>query len=207
MIQYLWKLDYLPRNCLALGRRFFPGERRSCTKRHLLSLIGNLQHASSVVKSGRTFLRRMIDLSKRQVHMDGHLRLNAEFRADIRRWATFLDAWNGVSVISTLCRCPIDARLVSDASGSWGCGAYLGNKWFALPWSSCPSWAEVHISVQELLPIVISCAIWGSDMTGRHIRCLCENAAVVVMINKHTSKHPSDCDAPAQMSLLHMRTI
>ena len=165
--------------------------KKSCTKRHLLSLIGNLQHASSVVKPGRTFLRRMIDLSKRQVHMDGHLRLNAEFRADIQWWATFLDAWNGVSVISTLCRRPIDARLVSDASGSWGCGAYLGNKWFALPWSSCPSWAEVNISVQELLPIVVSCAIWGSDMTGRHIRCLCDNAAVVVMINKHTSKHPT----------------
>ena len=164
--------------------------KKSCTKRTLLSLIGNLQHASSVVRPGRTFLRRMIDLSKRQVHMDGHLRLNAEFRADLRWWATFLDTWNGVSVISALCRCPIDARLVTDASGSWGCGAYFGSKWFALSWSSCPAWAEVHISVQELLPIVVSCAIWGSDMTGRHIRCLCDNAAVVVMINKHTSKHP-----------------
>ena len=164
--------------------------KKSCTKRALLSLIGNLQHASSVVKPGRTFLRRMIDLSKHQVHMDGHLRLNAEFRADLQWWATFLDMWNGVSVISALCRRPIDARLISDASGSWGCGAYFGSKWFALAWSSCPAWAEVHISVQELLPIVVSCAIWGSDMTGDHIRCLCDNAAVVVMINKHTSKHP-----------------
>jgi hypothetical protein len=97
--------------------------KNSCTKRHLLSLIGNLQHASSVVRPGRTFLRRMIDLSKRQVHMDSHLRLNAEFRADVQWWATFLDAWNCVSVISTLCRRPVDARLVSDASGSRGCGA------------------------------------------------------------------------------------
>lgn len=161
--------------------------KKSCTKRTLLSLIGNLQHASSVVRPGRTFLCRMID---RQVHMDGHLRLNAEFRADLRWWATFLDMWNGVSVISALCRRPINARLFTDVSGSWGCGAYFGSKWFALSWSSCPAWAEVHISVQELLPIVVSCAIWGSDMAGCHIRCLCDNAAVVVMINKHTSKHP-----------------
>ena len=123
--------------------------------------------------------------------MDGHLRLNTEFHADLQWWATFLDSWNGVSVISALCRRPIDARLVSDASGSWGCGAYFGNKWFTLDWSSCSSWAEVHISVQELLPIVISCAIWGSKMAGCHIRCLCDNAAVVVMINKHTSKNPA----------------
>ena len=33
----------------------------SCTKRSLLSLIGQLQHACCVVQPGRTFLRRMID--------------------------------------------------------------------------------------------------------------------------------------------------
>ena len=143
--------------------------KKGCSKRELLSLIGNLQHASAVVKPGRTFLRRMIDLSKCQVHLNSHLRLNVEFRADLQWWATFLDSWNGVAIISVLCRRPIDAKLVSDASGSWGCGAYLGNRWFSLPWSSCPAWAEVHISVQELLPLVISCAVWGVEIAGRHI--------------------------------------
>ena len=57
--------------------------KKSCTKRELLSLIGNLQHASAVVKPGRVFLRRMIDLSKRQIHLDAHMRLNMEFRADL----------------------------------------------------------------------------------------------------------------------------
>ena len=52
--------------------------RKSCTKHELLSLIANLQHASSVVKPGCTFLRQMIDLSKRRVHLDGHLRLNTK---------------------------------------------------------------------------------------------------------------------------------
>ena len=159
---------------------------KNCTKHILLPLISNLQHACSVVKPGYTFLCRMIDLSKRQVHLDSHLWLNAEFWADLQWWATFLDTRNGVSVILALCRCPIDARLVSDICGFWGCGAYFGSKWFTLSWFFCPSWAEAHISVQELLPIVISCAIWGSD----HIRCLYDNATVIVMINKHTTKHP-----------------
>ena len=60
----------------------------------------------------------------------------------------------------------------------------------SLPWSSCPSWAEVHISVQELLPIVISYGIWGNEMAGCHIRSSCNNAAFVAMINKHTSNNP-----------------
>ena len=37
--------------------------KKSCVKRDLLSLIGQLQHASRVVKPDRTFLRRMIPLS------------------------------------------------------------------------------------------------------------------------------------------------
>ena len=43
------------------------------------------------------------------------------------------------------------------------------------------------------LPIAVSCTIiWGSDhdTAGCHIRCLCDNVTVIVMINKHTSKHP-----------------
>ena len=112
--------------------------RKSCTKSELLSLIGNLHHFSSVVKPGRTFLRQMIDLSKLQVNLDGHLRLIMEFRADLCWWTTFLDTWNGVSVIAALHRCPIDAKVTSDASGPWGCGAFFGNRWFNLSWESCP---------------------------------------------------------------------
>ncbi len=37
------------------------GTRKSCTKKDLLSLIGQLQHACCVVRPGRTFLRRMIE--------------------------------------------------------------------------------------------------------------------------------------------------
>ena len=94
------------------------------------------------------------------------------------------DSWKGVAIISILYRCPVDAKPSTDASGSWESGAYLGNQWFALPWSFYPSWAEVHISVQELLPIVISCGIWGSEMAGCHIRSPCDNAAVVAITKK-----------------------
>ena len=103
--------------------------------------------------------------------------------------------------IGDLSRRPIDARLVTDASGSWECGSYFGSKWFTLLWSSCPAWAKTRISVQEVLSIVVSCAIWGSDMAGCHIRRLCDNVTVVVMINKHTSKHPMVMDLLRCLSL------
>ena len=38
------------------------GDRKACTRKDLESLIGHLNHACKVVRSGRSFLRRMIDL-------------------------------------------------------------------------------------------------------------------------------------------------
>ena len=99
-------------------------------------------------------LRRMIDLSKRQIHIDSHLRLNVEFRADLNWWH-LLCTWNGVSVVAALCRRPIDAKVTSDASGSWGCGAFCNQRWFNLSWDSCPSWTDVHITVDAKVYIVI----------------------------------------------------
>ena len=48
----------------------------SCTKRELLSLIGQLQHACRVVCSGRMYLRRMIDLSTCAKELHHHLQIS-----------------------------------------------------------------------------------------------------------------------------------
>ena len=72
--------------------------RRKCTKRQLLSIIGKLTFVSKVVRSGRTFVRRMIETSKRVQALHHRIRLNAEFQKDIQWWLTYLPSWNGVSV-------------------------------------------------------------------------------------------------------------
>ena len=61
--------------------------RKTCCRRELESLVGTLQHACRVVKPGRAFLRRMIDLlSATKDHH--HIRLNRQFRADLHWWRT-----------------------------------------------------------------------------------------------------------------------
>jgi hypothetical protein len=49
-----------------------------CTKRELKSIIGSLSHACKVIKPGRSFLRRLIDLSKVAKRPNHHIRLNLE---------------------------------------------------------------------------------------------------------------------------------
>ena len=76
--------------------------RKSCKKRELLRLIGHLSHASRVVRAGRTFLRRMIDLSTIPKELNHWVRLNKGFQSDLHWWAVFLEDWNGVSMFDSL---------------------------------------------------------------------------------------------------------
>ena len=163
--------------------------RKCCKKRELLSLIGQLQHASRVVRSGRTFLRRMIDLSSVPKELHHRVRLNVAFRSDLQWWSLFLADWNGISLLSSVCKAPPSATVTSDASGGWGCGAFTTTgEWFQFQWP--PSWKDIHITVKELLPIIVACAVWGKQWRGKTICCLCDNAAVVAILRSGTSKNP-----------------
>ena len=56
----------------------------SCTKRELLSITGKLSFICRVVRSGRTFIRRMFDLSKSVKYLHYKIKLNKSFREDIK---------------------------------------------------------------------------------------------------------------------------
>ena len=119
-------------------------DRKACTRRELESLVGSLNHACKVVRPGRSFLRRMLDLlhranlgmAQRPHH---HIRLNREFRSDLRWWKTFAGDWNGVSVWKDGEQPTVE--FASDASGHWGCGAETNGYNFSgpMPLGTCIS--------------------------------------------------------------------
>ena len=164
---------------------------KCCTKRDLESLVGQLHDASIVVRPGRTFIRRLIDLLKSAHHRParGFIRLNIEARSDILWWAQFITHWNGLSMMQKARRSNPDVILTSDASGSWGCGAFYADSWFQLQWPA--ALLDSHITVKELLPIVIAAGIWGAQWANKFVLCRCDNEAVVHIINTGTSKDPT----------------
>ena len=81
-----------------------------------------------------------------------------------------------------------DIILTSDASGSWGCGAFWDKSWFQYQWSSHT--IDFRITIKELLPIVIATATWGPQWSKKSILCQCDNEAVVCIINSGTSRDP-----------------
>ena len=161
--------------------------RKCCTKRELLSIIGQLQHACSVVKPGRSFLRRMIDLSRGVRELHYKVRLNAGFRSDLKWWSCFLPVWNGKELMSSVTRTGPPVVITSDASASWGCGAFTSTgEWFQLKLPE--TWSDIHITVKELLPIVLGVTVWGRAWKGYKVTCLCDNTAVVAIVNSGRSR-------------------
>ena len=150
---------------------------KSCRRRELESLVGTLQHACRVVKPGRAFLRLMIDLLRLPSSTKGHhhIRLNCQFRADLQWWSTFAERWNGVAMFPS----PAQPAFIvtSDASGSWGCGAWSGSSWFQFEWPQPAS--DDHIWFKELFAGLLACAAWGERWRGSRVEWRCDNQAVV----------------------------
>ena len=97
----------------------------SCTKRDLLSLIGTLSFACKVIKPGRTFLRRLIDLSTTVHNLNSEVALDAEARLDIRWWQRFLPLWNGRETIQAPIVTAASWGLYTDASSLGMGGGFL----------------------------------------------------------------------------------
>ena len=112
------------------------------------------------------------------------IRLNLVAQADIRWWRTFTTNWIGCSLL------PLphpSIHVFSDASGSFGCGAFATPMgWFQLQWP--PSWDADDITVKELLPIVVAAAIWGQAWMGQLVLFHCDNMAVVEMVKHGTGR-------------------
>ena len=165
-------------------------DRKACTKRELLSLVGVLQHATMVVRFGQAFLRRMIELAKATKEYHHKVRLNRDFRSDLQWWRTFLPRWNGTSFLHPGIMATPTITVYSDASGSWGYGAWCepGMQWFHGAWP--PWWQGRSITAKELLPIVLAAAMWGSQWQGKVICYRCDNAAIVHVLQTSRSTEP-----------------
>lgn len=161
--------------------------KKKCTKKDLLSLIGSLSFAAKVVKPGRIFLRRLIDLSKTVTQLHYHIDLNKEARLDIAWWLDFLPFWNGISMFQEEFTSSDSLEFFTDAS-DMGFGGVLGNHWFSQSWPA--QFSSFHINVREAFALYAALSIWVSPLTNKQIIFFCDNASVVDVWSKGSSKDP-----------------
>lgn len=109
-----------------LEMEFFAGRDRA-TKRQLQKLFGILNHCSKLVKGGRTFTHRIIELLKGLPEKNVRIRLSKGFKQDLLWWRKFSQYFNGVSSIIGV---EPDEYVYTDSS-LLGYGLCWRNDWMA----------------------------------------------------------------------------
>ena len=177
----------LPEDKLANLRRLVQTwvHKNRVLKRDILSFIGVLAFASKVVKPGRMFLRRLIDLSTTVQSLHFYVTMNAEARADIMWWHRFLPTWNGVSIIQSGPVSSLELRLFTDAS-DMGFGGVYRDKWFFSGWRC--GWGQLHINVRELFAVWAALRIWGLEWVDRQILIYTDNESITHVWRTGTCK-------------------
>ena len=129
-------------------------KRKNASLREVQSLVGSLQYSCRVISPGRTFCRRLINLTLDKCYPNHLIRLNREARKDIKAWLEFLETFNGtMSFLPVVWTSSDVIHLTTDDSG-FAFGAVFLNEW--LQGSVPVNWSAVHISVKELLSIILA---------------------------------------------------
>ena len=80
-------------------------------------------------------------------------------------------------------------QLLTDSSGSLGCGAFFQNKWIVLQWPT--EWNRnilQDITFLELVHIVLAVTTWCKQLANKKVIFHVENLAVVEILNYKSSK-------------------
>ena len=157
-----------------------------CTLKQLLSLLGLLNFACSVIRPGRAFLRRLINLFIGVKELHHYVKINKEAQLDVLVWLEFLSNFNGKAFFLYEEQVSSDAlQLYTDAAGSVGYGACFRSKWFLGRFPE--EWNRANITFLELFPIVIALELWGHLWKNHSIVFYTDNEALTFIINKQSS--------------------
>ena len=116
-----------------------------------------------------------------------HIRLSKGARLDLDMWLRFLRDLNSRSfLLEDIWEMSHTLQLYTDSTSSIGFGAVFGTHWSHSLWPT--TWNSYNIVILELFPIVIAVHIWGPYMADKCVIFYSDNATVVDIINKQTSK-------------------
>jgi hypothetical protein len=164
-------------------------QKTKATLREIQSIVGLLNFACAVILPGRPFLRRLIDLTIGITAPHHRIRITKKVRDDLEMWLAFLTSHNGRCLFVDQHQLSVhDIALYTDASGKIGYGAIFGKDWFQGLWKGW--WTEQNITLLELYPIVIAVKVWGHKIQNKRLCIFTDNAALVSVLQRQTSKEP-----------------
>ena len=163
-------------------------EKSSCTKRQILSIIGKLAFCSKMVRSGRKFLRRLIELSKKVKNLHHTIKLTSPAKADLMWWNKSLASHNGITWLHDYWDESIAIITYTDASDI-AAGVLYERSWTMRVFDGPYKWIkDMPIAWRELYAIVLGLAVFGQKMQYKTLKMFTDNQAVLHCVNKGSSK-------------------
>ena len=163
--------------------------KRRETLRNLQSVIGLLNFACRVIRPGRAFLRRLINITMGITKPFHHITITKEVRKDIKTWLHFLSNFSGTTLlIKQIWQNSTHLSLYTDSALRYGFAAVFDHRWAYGKWENS---GDYHITLLELYPIVLSVYLWGDLMANTCVLFYSDNQAVVDILNKQSSKDPT----------------
>ncbi len=163
-------------------------QKKICTKRELLSLIGKLSFVSRVVRAGRTFLRRLIVLSKSVKFLHFKIKLNKSARADLYWWMKSIQSHNGVTYFPVKWHENECSVLFTDASDR-AMGGWIDGHWYAYPYTGEMAHASsLPIHYREMMAVCIGVATFADQLSNHKVILRVDNQAICHAINAGTIK-------------------
>lgn len=164
---------------------------RCVTKRDMLSLLGHLNFAMSIIPQGRAFISRLLTMAHSVQKLSDPIQLDDGCFSDIKFWTQLLNDWNGISFFyNDAFESSADLHLFTDAAPSIGFGGFFQGQWFAEKWPNefpKEKSGSVSSALYEIYPLVVASVIWGSAWSRKRILLFCDNEATVAIINKGRS--------------------
>lgn len=170
--------------CVGLLSQFIT--RKKVTLVELQSVIGLLNFCCCVVRPGRAFLRRLIDLTIGVSRSWYKITLTMEVKQDLHMWLLFLRDFNGTCFFLPHRWLNSESlQFYTDACPT-GYGGIFQTQWF---YGEFPqAWQSYNITILEAFPVALSLALWGSHIANSNVTFFTDNEGLVSILNKQTSR-------------------
>ena len=151
----------------------------------LQRLAGKLNWASSVVRGGRVYLRRILDLMKPLRQNRHKIRASPGMVQDLQWWSRFLEVFNGKRIIHQTVPTYVAAVDACPVGG----GMVFQEDWSYVNWSyDFPSISKSHINVKETAATLLAIKRWAHIWKDSKVIIYSDNTTAVACINKGTSR-------------------
>ena len=170
----------------------------TANRKEVESPVGKLQFLAKCIRTGRTFLGRLIQWI-RTMDRSGRYPVPIEARKDIAWWGRFIEEFNGKALMWLHMEPTTDAIIQTDTCLK-GFGGIHGSEYFRGRFPK--NLQQKNIAILEMWAVMVALKIWSHKLKGKYFWVHVDNEAVAIILNTGSSRDPELQDALREIAYI-----